>query len=409
MKILIVSQYFWPEQFRINDLAVALKARGHDVSVLTAMPNYPSGKLFEGYRWWRKRHDELNDVRVYRVPIFLRRQGRGWQLALNYMSFVFFACLLAPWHFRKQHFDVVFVYEPSPFTVGVPAILMRWLKKAPLFFWVQDLWPESLSATGAVRSQAVLNVVGRMVKWIYARCDLVGVQSQGFIEPAVQAGADREKVVFFPNWAESLYQPVQLADDAVERTEVPTDGFVIMFAGNLGVAQALDTILDAAEIVQDKPIHWVFLGDGRRYAWMQEQIVTRKLGKVHVLGSRAVETMPAYFSLADAMLVTLRPDPIMTTTIPGKVQSYLACARPVIGALDGEGAKVIEDSGAGFSVASGDAAGLADAVVRMSEVSVAERDKMGAAALAYYRQHFDRDTLVSQLEAWMQAMAGGKK
>jgi len=408
MRILIISQYFWPENFRINDLTAALKERGHEICVLTGMPNYPGGKLFDHYGWWHKRHDKMDGVPIVRVPLFLRRKSRGWQLALNFLSFAFFASFMGAWFLRKKEFDVIFVYEPSPFTVGIPAMLMRKLKKAPILFWVQDLWPESLSATGAVTSQSVLAAVGRMVKMIYNSCDLILVQSRGFVEPAVRAGAEREKIEYFPNWAEALYRPVHLDVDAHERSEVPAEGFVAMFAGNLGAAQSLDTILDAAELLKEYPIHWIFLGDGRRREWMQEQIELRGLHRVHLLGSRPVEMMPAYFSLADTLLVTLRADPVMTATIPGKVQSYLACARPVIGALDGEGAKVIEESGSGIAVPSGDARGLAAAVQRLSEMSPIERQGMGEAALAYYRMHFERDRLVGELEDWMQDVTGDK-
>ncbi len=401
MRILIVSQYFWPENFRINDLARALKERGHDVSVLTGVPNYPTGKISAGYSWWNKRRDTIQGISIVRVPLFVRRESKAWQLALNYLSFMVSGCLLGLWLLRRRKFDIIFGYEPSPITVAIPAIVMRKLKKAPMLFWVQDLWPESLSATGTINSPVILSTVRRMVKWIYRNCDKVLVQSRGFIEPVIAVGAETEKIEYFPNSAEALYQPVRLAPDANERVEVPADGFVAMFAGNLGSAQSLDTILDAAELLKEKPIHWVFLGDGRRRAWMQEQIELRGLSRVHLLGSRPVETMPAYFALADALLVTLRADPVMTTTIPGKVQSYLACARPIIGALDGEGAKIIDESNSGFAVASGDAKGLSEAVLKVSGMSGAERQAMGDAGLAYYRQHFDREHLVSQLEGWM--------
>ena len=191
MRILVVSQYFWPEQFRINDLVLSLQERGHAVTVLTGVPNYPGGELFDGYDWWSRRRDEYEGIPVYRVPLFVRRQGRGWQLALNYLSFVVFGSLLGPWFLRKRPFDVIFVFEPSPFTVGIPAALIRRLKKAPVIFWVQDLWPESLESAGAVSSPAVLNTLGRLVRWIYHRCDHVLVQSRGFIEPAIAAGADK--------------------------------------------------------------------------------------------------------------------------------------------------------------------------------------------------------------------------
>ena len=404
MRILIVSQYFWPENFRINDLTLALRERGHEVTVLTGVPNYPAGRLFEGYRWWRNRHDNLEGIPVYRVPLFLRRKGRGWQLALNFLSFAFYGCLLGPWLLRRQAFDAIFVYEPSPVTVGIPAILLRRLKKAPMVFWIQDLWPDTLFATGAIRSPSVLAIIGRLVKWIYRNCDMILVQSKGFIEPANKAGAARERIVYFPNWSEDLYRPLRLPPDAPERDEVPGEGFVVMFAGNLGVAQSLETILNAAEILRQESVFWVFLGDGRQYPWMQEQIATRGLDRVRLLGRRPLEAMPAYFSLADALLVTLRPDPVMMATIPGKVQSYMACARPILGALDGEGARVIRESGAGLTVASGDAQGLATAVLHMKGMSQAERQGMGDAAAAYYHRNFDRERLLDQLEGWLQGL-----
>lgn len=409
LRILIVSQYFWPESFRINDLALALQERGYEVTVLTGLPNYPSGRLFEGYNWWKKRHDNFKGISVCRVPLFLRRKGKGWQLALNYLSFVLFGCLLGPWVLRGQDFDAIFVYEPSPVTVGIPAILLRKLKQAPMLFWVQDLWPDSLFATGAIKSRFILSLIRRMVRWIYRHCDMIPVQSRGFIEPVTRIGGTREKIGYFPNWSEALYQPLQLPPDAPERCEVPSEGFVVMFAGNLGVAQSLETILDAAETLREKSVYWVVLGDGRQRPWMEEQISARGLEKVCLLGRRPLETMPAYFSLADAMLVTLRTDPVMMATIPGKIQSYLACARPILGALDGEGAKVIQESGAGFAVASGDAQGLAAAVLKMSEMGEVERQAMGDAAAAYYQKNFDRERLLGQLEGWLKALVGKRR
>ncbi|MDQ6990295.1 MAG: glycosyltransferase family 4 protein [Mariprofundaceae bacterium] len=406
MRILIVSQYFWPENFRITDLAIALKEKGHEVTVLTGMPNYPAGKLYDGYSWWKSRRETMQDIPIVRVPLFVRRESRSWELALNYVSFVLSACLLAPWLLRKKKFDVIFTFEVSPVTVGIPGILMAKLKKSPMFFWVQDLWPETLEATGAVKSPMILSLVGRMVKSIYRGCDRILVQSQSFIEPVVVVGAEREKVRYFPNWAESLYQPVQLNVDAAERQEVPCNGFIVMFAGNLGVAQSLESIIAAAQLLKNENIHWVFLGDGRRRVWLQNTATEQTLDKVHILGSRPMETMPAYFSLADAMLVTLKDDPVMATTIPGKVQSYLACAKPIIGGLNGAGATVIDESGAGYSVASGDVQALADAVLKMSRLDAFERDNMGKAARRYYEQNFDRDTLVKKLESWMSDSCG---
>jgi colanic acid biosynthesis glycosyl transferase WcaI len=408
LRILIVSQYFWPENFRINDLALALKEKGHAVTVLTGMPNYPAGRVYDGYGWWSKRQDVMQGIPIFRVPLFVRRKSKSWHLILNYLSFMFSACILGPRLLWKQKFDIVFIAQYSPVTVAIPAILISSLKSAGLIMWVQDLWPDSLSAAGAIRSEKILSIVGYVVKWIYHKCDRILVQSKGFIEPAVKVGAEREKVSYFPNWAEALYQPMVLEPSARECTELPSTGFVVMFAGNFGVAQSLDTIVKAAELLRDKNIHWVLLGDGRRRSWLDSEVQSKCLKNVHVLGGRPMETMPRYFSLADAMLVTLKDDPVMTATIPGKVQSYLACGKPIIGALNGSGAAVISDSRAGYCVPSDDYQGLANSVLKMSELSAAELQEMGECSLSYYRNNFDRDMLVSQLDGCMHEMLGIK-
>jgi colanic acid biosynthesis glycosyl transferase WcaI len=409
MHILIVSQYFWPENFRINDLALILKEKGHTLTVLTGMPNYPEGKIYKGFSWWKKRRDVMEGVAIIRVPLFARRESKSWQLVLNYLSFAFSGCFFGSWLLRKQKFDVVFTYEVSPVTVAIPAILISRLKNAPMCLWVQDLWPDALSATGAINSENILNIVRYVVKKIYHSCDLILVQSKGFIEPAVKVGAERQKIIYFPNWAEVLYRPIMLDASAKERTEVPSTGFVVMFAGNLGAAQSLDTILKAAVLLKGRDIHWVFLGDGRRRNWLDAEVASKQLHNVHVLGGRPMETMPGYFALADAMLVTLKDDPVMATTIPGKVQSYLACGKPIIGALNGSGADVIVESGAGYAVHSEDYEGLAYSVLKMSAASVTDLQQMSKCALSYYRDNFNRDTLVNQLDDWMHQMASIKK
>lgn len=401
MRILIVSQYFWPENFRITDLAIALKERGHDVSVLTGMPNYPAGNIYEGYSWFKNRYDNMDGIPIYRVPLFARRKSKGWQLALNYLSFVLTGCTLGTWLLRKKNFDIVFTFEISPVTVGIPAILLSKIKKAPMFFWVQDLWPESLSATGAVKSPKILSAVSYMVKKIYKGCSFILVQSKSFIEPAVAVGAGREKIRYFPNWAEPLFKPMHVAASAKERREVPADGFTVMFAGNLGAAQSLDTIVNAANILKNENINWVFLGDGRQSDNLKKSIKNKKLSNIHLLGSRPLETMPTYFALADVMLVTLKDDPVMATTIPGKVQSYLASGKPIAGALNGAGAEIINNSGAGYCVSSGDSASLAKVILKMSNLKESELQEMGIKSLSYYKDNFDRDVLITKLETWM--------
>ena len=409
MRVLVISQYFWPESFRINDLVLGLKERGHDITVLTGKPNYPAGVFSPGYGFFSRSKELFQDVPVYRVPLIPRGKGQGWRLVLNYFSFVFFAGVLGPFLCRGR-FELIFVYEPSPITVCLPAIVLKWLKRAPLVLWVQDLWPESLSATGAVQSKFILNRVARLVRFIYRRCELILVQSEGFISRVLALEVEPGRVRYFPNWAETLYQPLDPVEDAPVRTQIP-DGFRVMFAGNIGAAQSFETILAAAEkLKHHQDIHWVILGDGHKKDWVRQQIHALGLEeKVHLMGHRPVETMPRYFALADAMLVTLRRDPVFALTVPSKVQSYLACAKPIISAADGETARVVEDSGAGLSCPAEDPAALADAVLKLYRMSPKERQEMGEKGRAYFEINFQRERLLDRLEEWVQELASTKQ
>ncbi|GAB4143988.1 MAG: glycosyltransferase family 4 protein [Planctomycetaceae bacterium] len=405
LRVLIVTQYFWPESFRINDLALGLRDRGHDVTVLTGLPNYPDGKLFPGYRLW-SRGEDYEGVRIVRVPMFTRGSSKGLRLLLNYASFAVSASLFGPLRARGK-FDVIFVFEPSPITVGIPASVMKRFKRAPVVFWVQDLWPESLTATGAVKSPWVLRRVDGLVRRIYRRCDKVLVQSPGFIPHVEAQGVTSQQVEYFPNWAESFFEPVSLPEDAPENREMP-DGFRILFAGNIGVSQSFETILAAAEQVRNRAeIQWVVLGDGRQKSFVEQQIRERGLtDTVHLLGRRPVETMPRYFATADALLCTLSRDPIFSLTIPSKLQSYLACGKPILAALDGQGAKVVEESGSGLAVHAEDAAGLAKAAVQLCDKTNIERNSMGQNGRDYFLRHFEREMLLDRLEAMFAEQAG---
>lgn len=404
MRILVISQYFWPENFQINDLVLGLKQTGHDVQVLTGIPNYPSGRFFKGYGLFKPLRDAFEEIAVWRVPLIPRGSGQGWRLALNYISFVVSGSLLGLLLCRGPY-DLIFVYEPSPITVGLPALLLKRLTGAPLMFWVQDLWPESLSATGAVRSKWILDLVRRVTRQIYSGCDRILIQSQAFVEPIVALGIPAKRLFYFPNSAEKLYCPLVLEPQAPERLQVPS-GFVVMFAGNIGAAQDFNTILTAAEHLQMLPaIRWVIIGDGRMRPWVQEEVLKRGLqDTVLLLGRYPQEAMPRYFALADVLLVTLRREPIFALTIPSKVQSYLACGKPVIAALDGEGARIIEEAQAGFSAPAEAPQELAAAVSAMYHLTESERLTMGKQARNYFERHFERSLLLTRLDGWMKEL-----
>lgn len=402
MNILIVTQYFWPENFLINDLSVDLAERGHNVTVLTGSPNYPKGNFFDGYGVFN-RPQVFHGVKVLRVPIIPRGKGGGLRLALNYASFALTGSILGPF-LCKDKYDLIFVFEPSPFTVGIPAVILKSLKSAPVFFWVQDLWPESLSAAGAVKSGILLALIEKMVRSIYRRCDRILIQSRSFFDSIVRLGGNPDKILYFPNSAENIFHsPLPMPGTLPPLPE----GFRIMFAGNIGAAQDFGTIISAAEILCDFPdIQWIIVGDGRMRQWAEQEVKKRRLeGCFHFLGRHPLETMPSFFASADALLVSLKKESIFALTIPSKVQSYLACGRPVIAALDGEGARIIDDAGAGFSCPAETPEALAGIVIKMYRTPQSERELMGTSGRRYYQENFDRKLLLGRLEQWMQNLS----
>jgi colanic acid biosynthesis glycosyl transferase WcaI len=401
MNILVVTQYFWPENFLINNLAIGLVERGHNVAVLTGSPNYPHGKFFDGYGYLNRQQD-YHGVKVLRVPLIPRSKGGGLRLFLNYCSFAVTASVVGPL-LCKDKYDLIFVFEPSPITVGIPALILKALKAAPMMFWVQDLWPESLSATGAVKSESLLAFIGKLVRSIYKGCDRILIQSRSFFDPVVQQGGNPDHILYFPNSAENVFNTTVPVS---ENVLMPLEGFKIMFAGNIGAAQDFGTIIAAAKLLQAyKDIHWIIVGDGRVREWAETEVVNQGLGdNFHFLGRHPLEAMPNFFSCADALLVTLRKEAIFALTIPSKIQSYLACGRPIIAALDGEGSKIATESGAGFSCPAEDPEALAEAVLKMYETPRLEREKMGMSGRRYYEANFDRDMLLDKLDGWMKGL-----
>lgn len=409
MNILIVTQYFWPESFRINDLAAGLVERGHSVTVLTGIPNYPQGTFYDGYSFLKNVSETYNGVKIIRVPLVPRGNATGVKLAVNYLSFLVFASLFAPF-ICSEKYELIFVFQISPVTVGIPAVFLKKIKKIPILFWVQDLWPETLSAVGAVTSQRLLNGIDKLVRYIYRNSDRILVQSQAFITSVESKRVSPEKILYFPNSVEKYFQPVDHLSDFEGRALLPS-GFRLMFAGNIGSAQDFNTILKAAEILRDwKNIHFVILGDGSMFNWVEEKV--QQLGifdNFHLLGRRPAEIMPSYFAEADAMLVTLKREPIFALTIPSKIQSYMACGRPIIAALDGEGGRIIEESGAGLACSAEDPQGLAETILLMYNKSNNERKAMGNRGRIYYQANFEREMLIEKLEVWMQEVILSEK
>lgn len=402
VKVLVVSQYFWPETFRVNEIVSELTARGHEVTVLTGRPNYPEGAIHPDFAAAPDRFSTYAGAPVLRVP--LRPRGKGnLRLLLNYWSFVFWGCALGPWLLRGRRFDAIFVFETSPITSALPAILLKWIKRAPLSMWVLDLWPDTLKAVGMVKSESALRTVGALCRFIYRRCDLILGQSRAFAEPIRRWEGSAERFRYFPAWSEEIFDAAGGQAAPAPELAPHAGAFNILFAGNIGDAQDFPTVLQAALLTRERPdIHWLIVGDGRAAPQLRADIDRLGLGAtVFMLGRHPVERMPAFFAGAGALLVSLKADPIFAMTIPGKVQSYLASGKPLLGMLDGEGARVIEEAGAGRVAPSGDAAALSRQAIALADLPAPQRAAMGAAGHRYGEAHFKRATLIARLEAWL--------
>jgi colanic acid biosynthesis glycosyl transferase WcaI len=394
LRILIISQYFFPENFRINDLCLGLKDNGHEVTVLTGRPNYPSGKFYEGYTFLNKRLESYHGIKVYRSHLIPRGSASGFRLFLNYISFVIFAPLRIL--SINGNFDRVFVYAPSPITVGFVGIFASIYFRAKPFLWVHDLWPESVKDAGGINNKIILSLINFMTKSIYYFYDNILVQSPSFKNYLVDQGVKSEKIIYYPYYAESFYNVV----DKNEKIEnMFPKGLNIVFAGNIGVAQSFDTIIEAVKIALNdvKSLNIIVLGEGRDKERILKKIKKNNLNNFYFMGSFPPESMPEYFASADALLVSLKKSKIFSSTIPGKLQSYLACGKPIIASLDGIGAKIVSDASCGFSSDAEDFQGLAQSIIAFSKLKDVDRLKLGENGRKYYENEFERKKLLSKL------------
>ncbi|WP_339560287.1 glycosyltransferase family 4 protein [Pseudomonas sp. EA_65y_Pfl1_P113] len=397
MKILVLSQYFWPESFIINDIVRTLDEQGHEVVVATGKPNYPDGKIYDGYCAKGTQHElYLGKIDVLRVPLWPRGAGGAKNLILNYLSFVLAGLLFLPWMLRKREFDAILVFAPSPVLQAIPAIPLKWLKRARLALWVQDLWPESLKATGFINNPRALKAVGWLVKVIYRRCDLLLVQSRAFFEP-VSRYADSKKIIYYPNSIDA--NPLaEAAPIPAELSELLEQHFCVVFAGNLGTAQALDTLIEVAvHLRNDLLVRLVLVGSGSRLEWLRSQQQALGLNNLILAGRFAPQAMPKIFEKSSALLVSLNDNETFAQTVPSKIQAYLAAGRPILASINGEGARVVAEAGAGLTSAAEEAVPLVENIRRLQALDVAERDAMGRSGRDYFEANFDMSFQVNNL------------
>ena len=393
MNILVVCQYFYPEEFKINELVEGLVERGNSVTVLTGKPTYPRGPYPKGYKFWGVQKEEYKGAKIIRVPELTRGEGGSIGIVKSMLSFMFFGSWYARWH--KIEADAILCFQLSPVTMAVPALIYKKKLGVKYVHWVQDLWPESVTATTSIKGGPVVNWLNKLVTKIYRKADVILVQSKAFEKSICEKGDFKEKLVFAPNCAEdSIANGEQHSADCL----LP-EGFKVMFAGNIGVAQDFPNIIKAAELLKDiKEIKWVIVGDGRAREDAEKEIAKLGLQEAFVfVGRHPVNTMPWFFKQADAMLVSLKDEFIFSLTIPSKVQAYMASGKSILTMLNGEGSKVVEEAGCGLTATSEDYKTLAENVKKMYEMSKSERDEMGRAGRKYYDDVFAKEIVINRV------------
>lgn len=408
LKILFLSQYFYPEQFLNNHVARALAAEGHQVDVVCCVPNYPAGRFFDGYSNHRKKEEFWEGVRVHRVFTVPRGKSSA-QLLLNYLVYPVAASWRLLW--LKPSSDAIsFVSMPSPLFQALAGIFAKRIWRIPTVYWVQDIWPDSAIITMGIKNRIVIGILNSICGWIYRQADLICAQNDGFHDTIAAFGVPRSKIVTLPNCAPDTFGPITSEDIPPDiRGMIPDNRRIFMFAGNIGESQDFDTIIKAAALLpeHDNPLV-VVIGSGRDEGRVKDKVAAAGLeARFLFLGRHPEHQMPAFFACADVMLVTLRNEPIFALTVPSKLQAYMACGKPILGSLDGVGAEIVTGCRAGIAVAASSPALLAEAMNEFSAMSDDALNAMGLSARAAYQEHYSLRAVTDKLTHHLQLVQRG--
>jgi len=395
MRVLVWTQYFWPENFHINHVVEELRAQGAKVTILTGKPNYPDGKIFDGYRSTGVQSEYYEGIEIIRVPLSARGKNSGKGMVLNYLSFILSGYFLAPWVLRGRKFDVVFVYALSPLLQALPAVFVSFIKRAPLVVWVQDIWPETLVATGFVKNKFILKLVEYFVRYIYHFSDLILIQSEGFRASVQRLTKNWSKISLLPNSAKEL---VRTTPPTSSKLHEVSRYFSVVFAGNVGIAQSCMTIVEAARLLQGQDnIKFFIVGSGRAEDTVAQKIHDLGITNLELLGRISPEEVSDIYAVSSVLLVTLKADDVLSATIPSKVQGYLAAGKPIIASCNGEAAQVVLDAQAGLVSPAEDASGLADAVLELYNSDPARLDTMGKCGREFFLKHYHLPARTAEL------------
>ena len=398
LKILIISQYFWPENFRINELCEELIKLGHEITILTGYPNYPKGKFYEDFIRDREKFSTYNGAKIIRVPIFPRLNNR-LTLTINYLSFLFSSIFFGYFKLRNKNFDILFTFQLSPVTVGITSAFFSFIKNCPSIFWVLDLWPDTLIALNIIKRNWQIKIFKLLVNWIYKNCDAILAQSESILDEIRKYPSVPQKTLYFPCWSESnLFKNNITYAPEIKKKKL----FTFLFAGNIGEAQDFKSIIKAVNIIVSKNIfnfRIIIIGEGSKKNWLKKEIYNLKISKYfEILDSYPIERMPSFFKHADALLVSLLNKEVFNITIPGKIQFYLTSGIPIFGMLSGEGAKVIINSKSGLVCESGDYISFAKILTKIINSDKSTLKAMGKNGKKYASQEFSKALLIKKLD-----------
>ena len=397
MRILIITQYYWPENFRINEVSEELVKLGNKVYILTGYPNYPKGEIYTEFKKEQKKFSKYKGTEIIRVPIFSRKKN-NINLALNYISFLLSSILIGYFKLKDKDFDIIFTCQLSPVTIGITSAFFSKIRNIPHVFWVQDLWPDTLVALNILNKNWQINLFKFLVNWIYSRCDVILAQSKHILKEIKKYSSVKDNIHYFPTWGESnLFLKI-----SAPATEIkPKDIFTIIFAGNIGEAQDFPNLIKAVEnLILNKVENFrlIIIGDGSKKEWVISEVKKLKIEQYfEFYNSYPLERMPSFFRHADVLLVSLLNKKVFNMTIPGKIPFYLSSGIPIIGMICGAGAEVIDKSKGGFVCDSGDYLSLSKIIRKTILLNKKDLKKIGEKGKVYAKKEFSKTKLINKL------------
>ncbi len=394
--ILVISQYFYPEEFRINDICSEWVKRGYDVTVITGIPNYPQGKYYKKYGVFSKRKEVYNGINIIRLVVTPRRKGKI-SLAINYLSFVVSGFF---WQICTNiNADIVFIFEVSPMTQALPGVWYAKKLNVPCYLYVTDLWPENVEIVVGLKNRILIGMIEKCVLYIYDNCSKIFTSSRGFIDAIIARGVSKSILEFWPYYAEDFYR--KLDKNAVKISEIPQDNKCnIIFAGNIGEAQGLDILVETAKVLKEKAclVRFNIVGDGRYKNKLIDKIVNSKVSEFfNFVSKQPAYRIPEFMAVCDATLICLKENKILELTIPSKLQSCMACGIPIIIYGSGEACEIVNFAQAGICCPSRNVNDFVGTILLFIAKSNKQKTEMGFNAVKYYKKYFNKKILMDKM------------